>query len=200
MEILIRNAQALFHEYALPPTPPSSAAEETASMISYGSLFLSPDFPQYSEVQAMGPVLQPRPLHIHTSTQSTSSVSPPGSTVDVSGPGRLTPTMVPLLSPLTGFSRSRSFPDAKEMPSREQVNHTLRNREAIFPNSSQDVVPPPPQPTSIRRPSQQRLYALSMSPGAGSLLSDITGNPLSSATSLQSAMGSYSPPPEERLR
>jgi hypothetical protein len=198
MEVLIRNSQALFHEYALPPTPPSSAAEETASRFSYGSLFLSPEFPQYSEVQAMGPVLQPRPLHIHTSTQSTSSVSPPDSTVDVSGPGRLTPILVPLLSPLSGFPQSRSSPDTRVTPTREQVKHNTRSREAT--TSSQDVVPPPPQPTSSQQPSQQRLYALSLSPGAGSLLSDITGNPLSSATSLQSVMGAYSPPPEERLR
>jgi hypothetical protein len=200
MEVLFRNAQALFHEYHLPPTPPSSAAEVTVTMISYGSLFLSPEFTQYSEVQAMGPVIQPRPLHIHTSTQSTSSVSPPDSTLDVSGPGCLSPTLVPLLSPLPGFSRSRSFLDTKETPAREQVKHNTRSREAIFPTSSLDVVPPPPQSTSSRWLSQQRLYTLSLSPGAGSLLSDNTHNPLSSATSLQSAMGAYSPPPEERLR
>jgi hypothetical protein len=181
MEVLIRNAQALFNEYTLPPTPPSAVEETASTRFSYGSLFLSPEFPQYSEVQAMGPVLQPRPLHIHTSTQSTSSVSPPDSTVDVSGPGRLTPILVPLLNPLSGFPHSRSSPDTRVTPTREQVKHNTRSREAT---SSQDVVPPPPQPTSSQQPSQQRLYALSLSPGARSLLSDITGNPLSSATSL----------------
>ncbi len=206
MEVLIRNAQALFHEYPLPPTPPSSAqAEETTSIISYGSLFLSPEFPQYSEVQAVGPVLRPRPRpvsYIHTSSHSASSVSPSDSTVDLSG--RITPILVPLLSPLPGFSRSRSSPEAKETPTREQVKHNARSREAIFPNSSQGAVPPPPQSTVPRRPPQRQPYlealSLSLSPGAGSLLSDITDNPLSSATSLRSAMGAYSPPPEERLR
>ncbi|KAI9455781.1 hypothetical protein BJY52DRAFT_622458 [Lactarius psammicola] len=206
MEVLIRNAQALFHEYPLPPTPPSSAqTEETTSIISYGSLFLSPEFPQYPEVQPMIPVLRPRPRpvsQIHTSSQSTSSVSPSNSTADLSR--CLTPTLVPLLSPLPSFSRSRSSPETKETPTREQVRHNTRSREAMFPNSSQDAVPPPPQSTVSRRPPQQQPYlealSLSLSPGAGSLLSDITDNPLSSATSLRSAMGAYSPPPEERLR
>lgn len=205
MEVLIRNAQALFHEYPLPPTPPSAQAEETASMIGCGSLFLSPEFPQYSEVQDMGPVLQPRPLplsHMHTSAQPTSSVSPQDSPVDISG--RLTPTLIPLLSPPSGFSPSRSSPDTKETPTRGQVKHNASSREVLFPASSQDVVPPPPQPTATRRLSQQRPYSgvfsLSLSPGAGSLLSDITDHPFSSATSLQSVMGAYSPPSEERLR
>ena len=91
MEVLIKNAQALFHEFPFPPTPPScTQAKETASITSYGSLFLSPEFPQHSEVQAMGSFLRPRPVsHIYASTQSTSSVSPSESTVDLSG--RITP-------------------------------------------------------------------------------------------------------------
>ncbi|KAH8997043.1 hypothetical protein EDB86DRAFT_2917669 [Lactarius hatsudake] len=171
MEVLIKNAHALFHEYPLPP---------------YGSLFLTPEFPQYSEVQATGSVLRPRPRpisHIHMSSQSTSSVSPPDSTVDLSG--RLTPTLVPLLSPLPGFSRSRGSSETKEAPTREQFKHQPRSREAIFSNSSQDHL---------------EALSLSLSPGGGSVLSDITDYPLSSATSLRSAMGTYSPAPEERLR
>ncbi|KAH9027950.1 hypothetical protein EDB85DRAFT_1972361 [Lactarius pseudohatsudake] len=176
MEVLIKNAQTLFHEYPLPPTPPSSTglAEETSSVISYGSLFLTPD-------------------HIHMSSQSTSSVSPSDSTGDLSG--RLTPTLDPLLSPLPGFSRSRGSSETKEAPTREQ------SREAIFSNSSQDVGPPPLQSTASRRqPQYLEALSLSLSPGAGSVLSDITDYPLSSATSLRSAMGAYSPAPEERLR
>lgn len=199
MEVLIKDAQALFPEYTFSRTPPAAQAEETASMRSYGSLFLSPEFSQYSEVQAMGPVLhRPLPLsHIHTSTQSTSSVSPPDSAVDA--PGRLTPTLVPLLSPLSGFSRSRSSTETRETPTREQVKHNARSREVTFPNSSQDVDPLPLQPTSSR---QRRPYSgiFSLGPGAGSPLSGFADNPLSSATSLQSEMGAYCPPPEEGLR
>ena len=202
MEVLIRNAQALFHEYPLPPTPPSTQAKETASVASYGSVFLSPEFPQHSEVQAIGPYLRPRPVsHIYPSTQSASSVSPSNSIVDLSG--RITPTLVPLLSLLPGFSRSRSSTETKETPTREQVRHNVRSREAIFPNPFQDVDPPPPQSTVSWRLSQQQYseaLTLSLSPGAGSLLTDITDNPLSSATSLQTALGAYSPAPEERLR
>lgn len=204
MEVLIKNAQTLFHEYPLPPTPPSSTglAEETSSVISYGSLFLTPEFPQYPEVQATGSVFRPRsrPIsHIHVSSQSTSSVSPSDSTGDLSG--RLTPTLVPLLSPLPGFSRSRGSSETKEAPTREQFKHQPRSREAIFSNSSQDVGPPPPQSmVSRRQPQYLEALSLSLSPGAGSVLSDITDQPLSSATSLRSAMGAYSPAPEERLR
>lgn len=203
MEVLIKNAQAIFHEYPLPPTPPSSSqAEETASITSYGSLFLSPEFPQYNEVQAGGSIPRPRPVsHIYTSTQSTSSVSPSDSTADLSG--RITPAMVPLLSPLAVFSRSRSSTETKETSPREQVRHNARSREAIFPNLSRDVDPLPPQPTASRRLSQQpysEASALCLSPGAGSLLSDITDNPRSSATSLQTAMGAFSLAHEARLR
>ncbi|KAI9433320.1 hypothetical protein H4582DRAFT_1988472 [Lactarius indigo] len=203
MEILIKNAQTLFHEYSLPPTPPSSTrAEETSSVVSYGSLFLSPEFPQHCEVQATGPILRPRPRpisHIHTSSQSTSSISPSNSPVDLSG--RFTPTLVPLFSPLPGFSRSRGPSETKEAPTGEQSKHQPRNREAMFWNSSQDVEPPPPQSTvSRRQPEHLEALSLSLSPGAASVLSDITDHPLSSATSLRSAIGAYSPAPEERLR
>lgn len=187
MEVLIKNAQAIFHEYPLPPTPPSSTqAEETASMISYGSLFLSPEFPKYSEVQASGAVRRPRPVsHIYTSTQSTSSVSPSDSTVDLSG--RITPTLVPLLSPLPVFSRSRSSTETNEAPSRQQVRHNARSQEAmIFPSLSQDDTLPQ-QPTVLRRPYSEALD-LSLSPGARSSMTEITDNPHSSATSLQTAM------------
>jgi hypothetical protein len=198
MEVLIKNAQAIFHEYPLPPTPPSSTqAEETASITSYGSVFLSPEFPQYSEVQAGGAVRRPRPVsHIYTSTQSTSSVSPSDSTVDLSG--LITPTLVPLLSPLPVFSRSRSSTETKEAPPRQQVRRNARSREAIFPSTSQDDTLPQ-QSTFLRRPYSEAL-ALSLSPGAGSSLSEITDNHRSSATSLQTAMGAYSLAPEERRR
>ena len=203
MEVLIKNAQAIFHEYPLPPTPPSSTqAEETASITSYGSLFLSPEFPQYPEVQPGGSIPRPRPIsHVYTSTPSTSSVSPSDSTVDLSG--RITSTLVPLLSPLAVFPRPRSFTETRETPPREQARHNARSREATFPNSSQDADPLPPQSTTSRRLSQQpysEALAISLSPGAGSLLSDITDNPRSSATSLQTAMGAYSLSPEGRLR
>ena len=196
MEVLIKNAQALFHEFPFPPTPPScTQAEETASITSYGSLFLSPEFPQHSEVQAMGSFLRPRPIsHIYTSTQSTSSVSPSDSTMDLSG--RITPTLIPLLSPLPGFSRSRSYTETKEPPTRELVRHKALSRAVTFPNPSQDVERPPPQSSVSQQLSQQPYsdaLALSLSPGAESLLTDITNNPLSSATSLQTALVAYSP-------
>ena len=203
MEVLIKNAQAIFHEYPLPPTPPSSTqAEETASIASYGSLFLSPEFPQYSEIQPGGSIPRPRPIsHVYTSTSSTSSVSPSDSTVDLSG--RITSTLVTLLSPLAVFSRSGSSTEAKETPPRERARHNTRSRSAIFPNPPQDFDSLPPQSTASRRLSQQpysEVSTLSLSPGAGSLLSDITDNPRSSATSLQTAMGAYSLSPEVRLR
>ncbi|KAF8256361.1 hypothetical protein EI94DRAFT_1824055 [Lactarius quietus] len=150
----------------------------------------------------MGLVPRPQPLsHIYTSTQSTFSVSPSDSTVDLSG--RITPTLVPLLSPLPSFPRSRSSTETKETPTREQGRHNARNWEATFPNPSQEVDPLPPQPTTSRRLSQQpysEALALSLSPGAGSLLSDVTDNTHSSATSLQTAMSPYSLSPQERLR
>ncbi len=204
MEILIKNAPALFNDYDLPPTPPSSTqASETTSVISYGSLFLSPDFTPYSDVQSMGSIRQsrPRPVsQIYTSAQSTSSVSPPDSTVDLMGSH--TPTLVPLLSPLPGFSHSWGSTDTKEVSPREQVRSNTRSR--AFTNSSQDSVPTPPNSAHSRRMPQPAPYlealSLSLSPGAGSAPSNTTDNPPSSATSLQSALGTYSPPPEETLR
>jgi hypothetical protein len=194
MEDLIQNAHTLFDERPSqsPPVPSSNVAETTFTD-NYSSLFFSSKLPG---VQATGSTPRHRPGlvdGIPTSTQSSSSDAPPES--------RLTPPPTTLLSPLLGLSLPKNLTEGVEMTTQEQLIPEGRDTEAIrtLPNSTPPDVGPLPTVTSVaegqlhqsRSPPHPEALRRPQSPlAAESLISSTSKFPHSSATSLQTGMGS----------
>ena len=174
---------------------------ETTSLYTYGSLFLSPELPQPTEVEATESTTRHRPGLVNgipTSTQSSSSSLPSDATVE----SRLTPPPIALLSPLLGLSSSKTLTEGVESTTKEQVIPKARGTKAMetWPNSTPPDVVTLPAPTTVAewRLHQSRLLphseavTMPQSPSE-SVLSSISDFPLSSATSLQTRMGGFSP-------
>ena len=193
MEDLIQNVDTLFDERpSQSPPVPSLKVPETTSAYTYGSLFLSPELPQPTTKRHLGIV-----DGIPTSTQSSFSSLPEDPAVD----SRRTPSPPGLLSPLLGLPSSKTLTEGVEESMQEQVIPDVRGPKAVerLANSNPaEVVPNPPSSVTEWRLHQSRLpphpAALTMpqSPPE-SVLSSMSDFPLSSATSLQTGMGRFSP-------
>ena len=190
MEDLIQNVHTLFDERPSQSPPPVVA--EITSAYTYGSLFLSPELQQ--------PTTQHHPGFVDgipTSTQSSFSSLPEGPAMD----SRRTPSPPGLLSPLIGLPSSKTLTERVEASKQEQVIPEARAPKAVerLANSNLvEVVSNPPSSVAEWQLHQSRLpphpAALTMpqSPPE-SVLSSMSDFPLSSATSLQTRMGRFSP-------
>ena len=170
MEDLIQNAHTLFDECpSQPPPVPSFNVAEATSTHTYGSLFLNTWFPRSSEIQTTDSTFRRCPGivdGIHTSTQSSSVFPSDGAVVN-----RLTPPQSALMSPLRELSLSRMPTEGVQTTTQERLPKArgTKGKSRALPHT---VTPTIPQslPESI--------------------LSSTSGFPLSSATSLQTRMGS----------
>ena len=171
MEDLIRNAHTLFDERPSQSLPfPSSNVAEATSTHTYGPLFLSPGFPQSSEIQATGSTSRYRPGivdGIHASTQSSFSAFPSDGAVV----NRFTPPQAALISPLRELSLSRMPTEGVQTTTQERVTKArgTKGKLRALPHSEAPTIPQSPP---------------------GSILSSTSGFARSSATSLQTTMGS----------
>ncbi len=197
MEDLIQNAHTLFDERP-PPSPPVPSLDVagTTSTYTYSSL-LSPELPQPAEVEAMGSTTRHRPGligGIPTSTQSSFSSSPSDAAME----SRLTPSPTPLLSPL--IPSSKTLAEGVETTMQEQVIPEARGTKAVetLPHSTPpEVVPVSPTSVAEWRLRQSQLSPHPEAPRIPqsppeSVLSSTSEFPLSSATSLQTAMRPFS--------
>jgi len=201
MEDLIQSAQTLFDERPSPspPVPPPDVAVSTSTH-TYGSLFLSPEFPQPAEVEAMGSITRHRPGlvgGIPASTQYTFSSLPSDADME----SRFTPSPTALLTPLLELPSSTTLIEGGEMTTQHQVVPEVRGTQAVetLPNSTpQDVVSVPP--TSVaewrlrqsRLPSHPEAVTIPQSPPE-SVLSSVSDFSPSPGTSLETGMGRFSP-------
>ncbi len=198
-EDLIQHAHTLFDE-RLSPSPPAPSPDmaETTSTYTYGSLFLSPEFPQPAEVEAMDSTTRHPPGLVGgtpVSTRSSFSSLPSDAAME----SRHTRSPTPLLGPLLGLPSSRTLTEGVETTAQEQVIPEVRGTEVVetLPNSTPPgnvSVPPisvaewqlrqsrlPPHPEAVRIPQSP----------PESMVSSTSDFPLSSATSLQTAMGAF---------
>jgi len=172
------------------------------STYTYGP-FLSPELPQPVEVQAMGSTTGHRPGlfgGIPMSTQSSFSSLPSDAAME----SHLTPSLTPLLSPLLGLPSSQTLTEGVETTSQEQVPVVIPGArgtkavETLVNSTPAEVVSAPPTSVAEWRLRQSRLpphpepLAIPQSPPQ-SMLSNTSDFPLSSATSLQTAMRPFSP-------
>ena len=128
MEDLIRNAHTLFEERPSQPPPVPSNVAEATSTHTYGSLFLSPGFPQSSEIQAMGSTSRHRPQiddGIHASSQSSSAFPSDGATVNCFAPPQAT-----LMSPLRELSVSKMHTEGVKTTTQERLTKAKGTRES----------------------------------------------------------------------
>ena len=163
MEDLIRNAHTLFDEHPSQPPAVTSDVAEVTSTHTYGS-FLSPGFPQSSEIQATGSTSRHRPWivdGIHASTQSSSFPSD-GAVVN-----RFAPPQTASMRPLRGPSSSKVLTERVETSTQEAKG--TKGKSRALPHSEALRIPQSP-PESI--------------------VSSTSDFAHSSATSLQTTMGS----------
>ena len=192
MEDLIQNAHTLFDERPTPsPSVTSPDVAETASTLTY-SPYLSPDFPQLPEVHVTGPTNRYRPGLVDVVPPS--SQFPFSLSVDGAMESRLTSSPTPLLSPLLGPLSPKTLREGVETTTQEQVIPVETSVNSTSAEAVSDL------PTSVaewrlhqlRLPPQAEAVTTPQSPpeSARSSLSDF---PLSSATSLQTGVGRFSP-------
>ncbi|KAI9456987.1 hypothetical protein BJY52DRAFT_527106 [Lactarius psammicola] len=199
LEDLIRNAQILFEERLSPTRPvPSPDMAETTSTYTYSSV-LSPELPQPAGVQAMDSTTRHGPGlvgGIPTSTQSSlSSLTP-----DAAMESRLTPPTA-LLSPLLGFPSSQTLTEGVETTTQGQVIAETRGTNAV--ETLPDSTPPEVASAGSISVAEWRLHQSRLSPHPEavtipqsppeSVLSGTSEFPLSSATSLQTALSPMRP-------
>ncbi|KAH9020709.1 Rho GTPase activation protein [Lactarius hengduanensis] len=171
LEDLIQNAHTLFDER--PSPSPSPDLTETASTFISSSLFLSPELPRSSVVQADDSTTRHRPELGGTPTSSRYSF-PTSPSHDFMG--RLTLTASPFLSPLLGLSSSPTLTEGVETTTQDQANSKA--------NGTKPRQLPHTEPLTIPLTNPQ-------CPPEG-LLTTTTDCRLSSATSLQTAWESFS--------
>ncbi|KAH9008445.1 hypothetical protein EDB83DRAFT_530461 [Lactarius deliciosus] len=175
LEDLIQNAHTLFDERPSPSPPvPSPDVTETASTLISSSLFLSPELPRSSVVQADESTTRHCPELGGTPTSSQYSF-PTSHSHDFMG-RPLTLTVSPFLSPLLGLSSSPTLTEGVETTTQDQANFRA--------NDTKPRQLPHTEPLTIPLTSPQ-------CPPEG-LLSTTTDDRLSSATSLQTAWESFS--------
>ena len=200
MEDLIQNAHTLFDEHPSSSQPvPSFNAAEATTPYTYGSLFLSPELPQPAEVQAMDSSTAHRPGlvgGIPTSTRS--SFSSPS---DPATESRLTPSPIPLLSPLLGLQSSNTLMEGVGMTTQRELTPETRRPKAVETSANSTLAEVVSVPLTAvaewrlrqsRLPPQPEVLTIPQSPPE-SVLSSTSDFPLSSATSLQTGMGPFSP-------
>ncbi|KAI9448583.1 hypothetical protein H4582DRAFT_100109 [Lactarius indigo] len=175
MADLIKNAHILFDERPSLPSPvPSSDVIEATPTHTYGSLFLSPEFPQ-----TVDSVSQHRPVLFGgtpTFTRSSLSSLPPDPTMGT----RLTPSPTPLLGPLLGLPNPQSLAEGVETTAQEVVSVPPPTSVAAWRLRQSQLPPQPDVVTMPRSPPE-------------SVLSSTSEFPLSSATSLRTRIGGFSP-------
>ncbi|KAN0140259.1 hypothetical protein V8E53_002155 [Lactarius tabidus] len=187
MEDLIQNAHTLFDEGPSQPSPvPSSNVEETMSTDTYSLLFFSSEWPESAEVQAMASTSRHRPGlvdGIPTSTRPSFSSFP-------SPESRF--TLPPIDLNLT---------EGVETTTQERRMPKGAGTEAIrtSPNSTPPDVISRPAATSVTEwrlqllrtpPHPEALRRLQSPLASESILSSTSNFLRSSATSLQTGMGS----------
>jgi hypothetical protein len=198
MEDLIQNAHTLFDEGPSQPSPvPSSNVEETMSTDTYSSLFFSSEWPESAEVQAMASTSRHRPGlvdGIPTSTRPSFSSFP-------SPESRFTLPPIDLVSPPLGLSSPKNLTEGVETTTQERRMPKGAGTEAIrtSPNSTPPDVISRPAATSVAEwrlqlsrtpPHPEALRRLQSPLASESVLSSTSNFPRSSATSLQTGMGS----------
>ncbi|KAI9430914.1 hypothetical protein H4582DRAFT_2103458 [Lactarius indigo] len=193
MEDLIQNAYTLFDEHLSPSQLVLSLdVAEPTSTSTYGSLFLSPELPQVAEVQAMDSTTRYHPEllgGVPTSAQPSFSSLPSDTAVE----SHLTPSPTPLLSPLLGFPSSQqtltemTTPEMRGAKAVETLSNTSPPAEIVsIPLTSVAewrlrLLPPHPEPLTIPQGPPESMPCTA---------SDV---PISSATSLQTRVGRFSP-------
>ena len=193
MEDLIQNAHTLFDESSSqsPPIALSNVAEITSAH-TYDSLFLSSELPR--------PITQHHPGLVDdtpTDTRSSFSSFPEVPAMD----SHHIPSPPGLLGPLLGLPSSKTLAEGVERSTQEQVIPGVRGPKAVerLANSNPaEVVSNPLSSVSEWRLHQSRLpphpavLTMPQSPPE-SVLASMSDFPLSSATSLQTGMGRFSP-------
>ncbi|KAH9161827.1 hypothetical protein EDB89DRAFT_2080249 [Lactarius sanguifluus] len=196
LEDLIQNSHTLFDERPSPSPPvPSPDVTETASTLISSSLFLSPELPRSSVVQADDSTTDSTTRHrpelggTPTSSQYSFPTSPSHDFM-----GRpLTLTVSPFLSPLLGLSSSPTLTEGVETITLDQANSKANDTKVVVSppfasvadwRSSQPRQLPHPEPLTIPLTNPQ-------CPPEG-LLTTTTDFRLSSATNLQTAWESFS--------
>ena len=140
---------------------------------------------------------RPGPVYgIPMSTQSSFSSLP----LDAAMESRFTTSPTRLLSPLLGLPSSKTLPEGVEMTGQEQVIPEVQDTEAVETLTNSTPVESVPMSVAAWRlevrQSQLPPEAMTMpqSPSdSESVLSGTSGFPLSSATSLRTRMGPFSP-------
>jgi len=173
MEDLIQNVHTLFDERSsrFPPVPSSNVAE-TTSAYTYGSLFLSPEFPHTTT----------RHHGIPTPTQSSfSSLLPSDAATD----RHRGPSQARLLSPLLGLPSSKTLTEGLETTTQDGVIPKVKGPKAAETVAAwrlhQSLLPLQPEALTIPQSPPE------------SVLSSTSDFPLSSATSLQTRPLGLSP-------
>jgi hypothetical protein len=200
MEDLINNVHTLFDDHLSQVQPPPVSLPDVAKSTSahtYGSLYLSPELPQRTEIPTIGSTAQGLVDGILTFTQPSSTSLPSDAAID----SRLTPSPTRLLSPLLGLPSSNTLAKGVETMSQEEVISAVRGAKAVETMASStpaEVVSVPPTSVAEWRlrqsqlPPQPEALMIPQSPPE-TVLSSTSDFPLSSATSLQTGMGRFSP-------
>ena len=193
MEDLIQNVHTLFDEHpSQSPPVPSSNVPETTSINTYGSLFLSPELPQPTTQRHPGLV-----DGIPASTQSSFSSLPKDLAID----SRRTPSPSGSLSPLLGLPSSKTLTEGVETSTQEQIIPEVRGSKAVEISANSNPAEDLSNPLSpvaewrlhqSRQPPHPAALTIPQSPPE-SVLSSMSDVPLSSATSLQTGIGRFSP-------
>ena len=195
MEDLIQDVHALFDEHPSPPIP-SSNASETTTPYTYGSLFLSPELPQSAEVQVVGCRTAYRPGIGGIRTSTRPSLSLPS---DAAAESRLTPSPAPLLRPLLRLPSSHTLRGGVETTTQDELIPKTRSPklvETLLNSTPAEVAPVPLSSVAEWRLRQSRLppdATTNPQSPQESVLSSMSDFPLSSATSLQTRIGPFSP-------
>ena len=182
MEDLIQNAHSLFDENSPPSEPfPLPNVAETTSTFTYDSLILSPELSQLAEVEALGSTTRHGPGGILKSTQSSFS--------SLSMEGRFTPQTTRGAETTT---QEQVIPDGR--------GPNLKAVETLADSTPAEVMSVPPtivdewqfQVPQSRLSPHPDTQAIPQSPQE-TVLSRTSDFTRSSATSLQTGMGRFSP-------
>ena len=198
LEDLIQNAQTLFDPRPSPPPPiPSSYIAEATSTNTYDSLFTTPESSQSAQAQGTGSAIRNRPwlvdgIPTSRSTQPSFLSLPSDSAMEI----RLASSPSAFLSPLLGFPSPRVLTGGAEpTPTQGQILPEVRDVETenLTNGIPGDAVQPTRSRPSQPRPLPQPEAVTMLQSPPESVSSTSSYFQPSSATSLRTRIGNFSP-------